>query len=257
MGMSKAGARKPSFGRLVRIALLVLAVSGVLAVGSASALFWYYGRNLPSDARIVEYQPPPGRPFLAIDAVPPVLVHAFLSAEDRNFFSHPGIDVTAILRAMAVDVFRLAAGERPIGASTITQQLVRRFLLNDKLTLGRKIREILLALRIERVLSKDRILSLYVNTIYFGCHSWGISEAARIYFGAPVARLTLPEAALIAGLPQAPSAYDPWHNPEAAKERRNWVIDRMAEDGYITEAQARAAKATPVRLAGERPAKAC
>lgn len=239
-------ARRPSFDRWIRMALGALVVCAMVAVASGAALVWYVGRDLPDYHKITEYRPPAGQPFVTVDALPPVLVHAFLSAEDRNFFTHPGVDVAAILRAVAVDVLRMATGRRPIGASTITQQVVRHFLLSDKLSLRRKIEEILLALRIERVLSKDRILELYVNTIYLGCRSWGVTEAAKHYFDEPIDRLTLPQAALIAGLPQAPSAYNPWHAPELARERRNRVLDLMAEDGYITAEQARAAKGDPV-----------
>jgi len=236
----------PSFGRWIRIALVASIILGVAVVGTVSAVVWYYGRDLPDYHKITDYHPPPGRPFVKVSALPPVLIHAFLSAEDRNFFSHPGIDVVAIMRAMVVDVFRTASGHRPIGASTITQQVVRHFLLSDRLTLKRKVEEILLALRIERVLSKDRILELYVNTIYLGCRSWGVAEAAENYFGEPLGKLTLPQAALIAGLPQAPHDYNPWHFPLLAKERRNQVLGLMAENGYITAEQARVAKSAPL-----------
>ncbi len=246
-----------ALARWIGIVLKVLVVSAVVVVGSVSAVAWYYGRNLPDYRKITEYHPPAGQPFVAIGDLPPVLIHAFLSAEDRNFFSHPGIDVVAIVRAMFVDVFRVASGQRPIGASTITQQVVRHFLLSDKLTLRRKIEEILLALRVERVLSKDRILELYVNTIYLGCRSWGVTEAAVDYFNEPVGKLTLPQAALIAGLPQAPSAYNPWYFPLLAKERRNRVLDLMAEDGYVTAEQVRAAKNTAVVTTAQRPGKPC
>ena len=235
----------------------MLIVSGVVVAGSLAAVAWYYGRDLPDIHKITDYHAPPGRPFVTVDALPPVLVHALLAAEDRNFFSHPGIDVVAILRATVVDVFRLATHRRPIGASTITQQVVRHFLLSDRLTLRRKVEEMLLALRIDRVLSKDRILELYVNTIYLGCGSWGVTQAVEDYFGEPVGKLTLPQAALIAGLPQAPSAYNPRHFPLRAKERRNQVLDLMAEDGYITAVQARAAKRTPVVTAAEPAGKSC
>ncbi len=251
------GANTLALARWIRIALKFLVVSVVVVAGSISAVAWYYGRNLPDYRKITEYHPPAGQPFVAIGDLPPVLIHAFLSAEDRNFFSHPGIDIVAIVRAMFVDVFRVASGQRPIGASTITQQLVRHFLLSDKLTLQRKIEEILLALRVERVLSKDRILELYVNTIYLGCRSWGVTEAAVGYFNEPVGKLTLPQAALIAGLPQAPSAYNPWHFPLPAKERRNRVLSLMVEDGYITAAQARAAKSAPALTSTEHTGKPC
>ena len=256
-GMVVARAHPRSLGRSVRIVLAALIVSGAVVAGSLSALAWYYGRDLPDYHKITDYQPRPGRHFVRFNALPPLLIHAFLAAEDRNFYSHPGIDVAAIARATFIDVFRVVSRERPIGASTITQQLVRRFLLSDKLTLRRKIREILLALRIERLLSKDRILELYVNTIYFGCGNWGISAAARDYFGEPVERLTLPESALIAGLPQAPHDYNPRQFPAAAKERRDTVLNLMAEDGYITAKQARAAKSTPLDPAALAPGKTC
>ena len=255
--MSDVRAHTPLFGRFAKIVLWLLITSSVVGVGSASIAVWYLGQHLPDYHRITQYHPPASRPFVSIDAMPPALIHAFVSAEDRNFFTHPGIDISAIVRAMFVDVFRLASGQRPIGASTITQQVVRHFLLSDKLTLQRKIEEALLALRIERVLSKDRIFELYVNSIYFGCGNWGISDAARNYFGVPVENLTLPRAALLAGLPQAPSYYNPWRSLSAAKQRRDWVIDRMVEDGYITEQQALAARNTSIVTATRPPGKSC
>jgi len=232
--------------RTLRLAIRVIAFASLMAAGCAVAAVWYFGRDLPDYHAVTDYRPPPGRPFVSAAAIPPILIHAFLAAEDRDFYWHPGIDVIAILRTALTDIPRLATGRRPAGASTITQQVVRMFLLSDKMALRRKVREALLALRIEQLLSKDQILELYLNNIYLGCGSRGIVEAARNYFGKSLDQVTLADAAFLAGLPQAPSHYDPWKFPRAAKKRRDWVIDQMVEDGYVSGGQAAAVKSGPL-----------
>ena len=232
--------------RVLRLVVVVLGVTTVTTIVSAGLVLLYFGRELPDYRRITEYQPPAGRPFLSVDAIPLPLIDAFLSAEDRDFYGNPGIDIQYIARAILIDALQVGSDRRPIGASTITQQVVRMFLLSNEQTIARKVKEALLALRIERVLSKDRILELYLNEVYLGCGSRGVVEAANSYFAKSIHDLSLSEVALLAGLPKAPSHYDPWRFPEAAKDRRDWVIDRMAEDGFITSPQASATKNLPL-----------
>ena len=229
--------------------LLILTLLLSLAVGApTAAALWWFSRNLPDYRKLVDYHSPPGQPFISIVAIPSGVIHAFLSAEDADFYHHSGVDVAMVLRAMAVDIFRFASDQRPIGASTITQQLVKNLLLTDKVSINRKIQEGLLALRIERILPKDRILELYLNEIYLGCGAHGLAEAAFNYFRKTVGALTIEEAAFLAALPKAPNHYNPLRFPQAAKARRDWVLDRMVEDGYLTVEQATAAKAMPIRL---------
>jgi penicillin-binding protein 1A len=204
--------------------------------------------SLPDARKIVLYRPAPGRPFVPIVEMPALVIHAFLAAEDADFYRHSGINLPMVLRAAAIDVYRYTLRERPLGASTITQQLVKNLLLNGKPTLRRKVREALLALRVERALSKDRILEIYLNEIYLGCGAHGVAEAARNYFGKPVGALTTYEAAFLAALPKAPSHYNPLHFHEAALARRDWVLDRMAEDGYLSPSQASISKEMPLNL---------
>jgi penicillin-binding protein 1A len=182
-------------------------------------------------------------------AIPSVVVHAFLAAEDDDFYEHGAVDFPMTLRAMGLDILRYDSGRRPIGASTITQQLVKNLIVGDEVSINRKIREALLALRVERRLTKDRILEIYLNEVHLGCRSRGVAEAALNYFGKPVTKLSVDEAAFLGGVPKAPSHYNPLRHPDAAQTRRNWVIDRMVDDGYLAPGQAAALKAAPVRLA--------
>ncbi len=181
---------------------------------------------------------------------------AFVSAEDQNFWSHNGVDPMAIMRAGVFDLTHMGQGRRPIGASTITQQVAKNMLLDNQVSLARKAREAILAMRIEQSLSKQRILELYLNEIYLGLSSYGVAAAAQAYFNKPLDKLTLSEAAFLAALPKAPNNYNPFRFPEAAKARRDWVLDRMAEDHVISAAQAAAAKAEPIIAVGVPPAAA-
>jgi penicillin-binding protein 1A len=179
----------------------------------------------------------------ALEEIPPRLRQAFLSAEDDRFFEHPGVDYQGILRA----VYNLiSTGERGQGGSTITMQLARNFYLSSEKTYIRKISEIFLALKIERELSKEKILELYLNKIYLGNRSYGVAAAAQVYYGTTLEELTLPQIAMIAGLPKAPSRYNPIVNPERAVTRRNYVLSRMNELGYITDEEYIMARETPV-----------
>jgi penicillin-binding protein 1A len=235
-------------GMLSRQRLVILMV--VAAVSAAAGTLWFIDRNLPDDRKVVFYHPAARRLFVPIIEIPAPVIHAFIAAEDANFFGHPGIDVPMLLRAAAVDVFRYASGGRPVGASTITQQLVKNLLLSGKVSLRRKIKEGLLALRVERALSKDRILEIYLNEIYLGCRAHGVAEAAHNYFGKTLGTLTIDDAAFLAALPKAPNHYNPLHFPKAALARRDWVLDRMVENDYLAPDQATAAKAAPIHLDG-------
>jgi penicillin-binding protein 1A len=170
--------------------------------------------------------------------IPPLLISAFLSAEDKEFWNHSGVDPLAIIRAAITDFTTRGSGRRPFGASTITQQLIKNTLTGDEQTLSRKIREALLSLRLEREVSKERILESYLNRIYLGFGAYGVEAASQVYFNKPMSSLNLAECALLAGLPKAPANYDPIHHPEAAIVRRTYVLERMAEDHVISDREA-------------------
>lgn len=245
--------------------LMFLAVFGVLAVGVAGLVgLWYYGRDLPDYQQLANYEPPvttrlhagdgrliaeysrERRLFVPIQAIPKPVIQAFLSAEDKNFYEHSGIDPVGIARAVVQNVANLAQSRRPVGASTITQQVAKNFLLGNEVSLGRKAKEAILAFRIEKTFSKDKILELYLNEIYLGSGAYGVAAAALVYFDKSLYDLTLPEAAYLAALPKAPSNYNPVRHLDRAKARRDWVIERLQEDGVITVEQARAAIAAPL-----------
>ncbi|WP_299998635.1 peptidoglycan glycosyltransferase/peptidoglycan DD-transpeptidase MrcA [uncultured Cedecea sp.] len=171
---------------------------------------------------------------LTLDQIPPVMIHAFVATEDSRFYEHHGVDPIGIFRAASVALF---SGHASQGASTITQQLARNFFLSPEKTLMRKIKEVFLAIRIEQLLTKDEILNLYLNKIYLGYRAYGVGAAAQVYFGKNVNELTLNEMAMIAGLPKAPSTFNPIYSLERATARRNVVLSRMLSEGYITNAQ--------------------
>lgn len=245
---------------------IVIAIAGVMATVAAGVGIWYVTRDLPDYQALIDHQPATmtrvyaadgrllselaqeRRIFVPIDTVPPRVVQAFLSAEDQNFYSHPGISVPSLIRAVFQNIAHAGQGRRPVGASTITMQVARNFLLGNEDSLTRKIREMALALRLERVLSKDRILELYLNEIFLGQNSYGIAAAALNYFNRTLDELTLPEIAYLAILPKAPSNYHPVRHHDRAIARRNWVLGRMYEDGHITEAEMREAQAAPLEM---------
>ena len=224
----------------------------------------YYGSDLPEYKQLKKYQPPivtrlyagdgrlmaefaqEKRVFMAIDNIPDTVKHAFISAEDKNFYSHQGVDFFAIVRAALTNFKNMGKGRRLIGASTITQQVAKNFLLSNEVSYERKIKEAILANRIERALSKDQLLELYLNEIYLGARAYGVAAAALQYFNKSLKELTIAEAAYLAALPKAPNNYHPVRKRDAAIARRNWVIGRMLEDGYITEGQADLAKLAPL-----------
>jgi penicillin-binding protein 1A len=238
----------------------------VCVVGGATAYVQWqrFSANLPDVDGLRNYKPPvmsrvyagdarlmadlatERRIFVPFSAIPDMVKQAFVSAEDQNFWTHPGVDPLAIIRASVFDLTHMGQGRRPIGASTITQQVAKNMLLDNEVTLARKAREALLAMRIEKALAKQRILELYLNEIYLGLGSYGVAAAAQSYFNKPLDQLTLSEAAFLAALPKAPNNYNPFKFPDTAKSRRDWVLDRMAEDHAITLEQAAAAKAEPI-----------
>ncbi|MCL4685885.1 PBP1A family penicillin-binding protein [Myxococcota bacterium] len=253
---------------LMRITVGLIALAGLGVAAAAGAAFLLYQvmiRDLPDIERIDHYRPPlastvyarDGRPIgeffdqrrrlVRLDEIPRHVILAFVSGEDDAFFEHSGIDIRSIVRAAYVN---FTAGEIEQGASTITQQLVKSLLLTPERRYDRKIKELILARRIEQHLDKDEILELYLNQIYFGSGAWGIGEAARTYFGKSVGELSVAEGALLAGLPKAPSRFSPNVNPERAEERRRYVLGRMHELGHLDEPSWRAAVETPPVLSG-------
>ena len=178
--------------------------------------------------------------------IPQNVIDAFTSAEDQNFYHHKGVDITAIARAVVMNIKNRGQGKRPVGASTITQQVAKNFLLTNEVSYERKIREAILAYKLEQSFSKDRILELYLNQIFLGQRSYGVAAAALHYFNKPLNELNIAEVSFLAALPKAPNNYNPETKHEAALLRRNWVIDRMKEDGHITAEQANEAVSMPL-----------
>jgi len=242
-----------------------MALAGVVLGGVGVWIgLQHYGAELPEHAQLADYEPPIAtriyaadgrflaeyarekRVFVPIEAIPLQVQNAFIAAEDQHFRRHVGIDPLGIVAAAIDNVERWRDDRRPRGASTITQQVAKNFLLSNELSLERKIKEAILALRLERTFSKDHILELYLNEIYLGERTYGVAAAALEYFGKGLDELTLAEAAFLAGLPRAPSLYDPEDNPDGARERRRYVLDRMLADGYITAETHAEADAAPL-----------
>jgi penicillin-binding protein 1A len=267
---STAGARPRRsplrvIGRLAAVAVTCVLVAGILGTAFAYHAFLNMTAELPTVDGLRQYQPPvmsriyasddrliaelakERRIFVPFTAIPDVVKQAFVSAEDQNFWTHKGVDPGAMARAALTDLMQIGRGRRPIGASTITQQVARNMLLGtNERTLSRKVKEAVLAIRVEQVLTKERILELYLNEIYLGVQSYGVAAAAQTYFNKSLDQITLAEAAFLASLPKAPNNYNPWKSPEAARARRDWVLDRMVDDKAITPEQAAAAKEGPV-----------
>ena len=206
-------------------------------------------RVYAGDSRLIAELATERRIFVPVAAIPDMVKQAFLSAEDQKFWTHRGVDPVAIARAAWVDLLQYGQGKRPIGASTITQQVAKNMLLGNEVSVARKVKELILAVRIDQSMSKEHVLELYLNEIYLGLQSYGVAAAAQAYFNKGLDDLTLPEAAFLAALPKAPNNYNPFRFPDAAKVRRDWVLDRMADDHAITPAQAAEARATPIRPA--------
>jgi penicillin-binding protein 1A len=231
----------------------------LFAIGAAGAglLVWHYQKDLPDYTQLKNYEPPvmtrvhandgsllaeyarERRLYLPSAAIPPLVKEAFISAEDKNFYTHNGVDPEGIGRALAVLV---EGNKRAQGASTITQQVAKNFLLTNERSFERKIREALLAFRIEGAYSKEKILELYLNEIYLGLGNYGVAAAALNYFDKSVSELTVAEVAYLAALPKAPNNYQPFTRHDKAVDRRNWVVDRMVENGYVSRADGDKAK---------------
>lgn len=232
----------------------------VVGVAAVSGMLWHFSKDLPDYSQLQDYEPPvmtrvhaadgslvgeyarERRLYIPIQAVPKLVISGFLAAEDKNFYEHGGIDFSSIARAAINYAQNYGSSRRPQGASTITQQVAKNFLLTNELSMTRKIKEMLLALKIERTYSKEKILELYLNEIYLGLGAYGIAAASLVYFDKSVNELTIPEIAYLASLPKAPNNYHPFRFRERAIERRNWVIDRMVEAGFIKTADADKAK---------------
>ena len=234
--------------------ILIFLTSGILlSFALIIGILWAYSNKLPDYKFLKMYKPAVSsklysgsgelvsdfssekRIFVPFDTIPKIVINSFLSAEDKNFFSHPGVDAKGILRATMNNISNIISSKRLEGASTITQQVAKNFLLTNEVSINRKIKEAILAFRIERALSKERILELYLNQIYLGEGSYGIASASLEYFDKPISKLNYAEASLLAALPKAPSRYNPFKNVDLAKYRRNLVIKNLLENSYINE----------------------
>src|SRR3982075_3500384 len=252
---------------LVRFMGFLFAAGTVVVLGGVASrrgAIWHYSRDLPDYSQLQDYEPPvmtrvhasdgallgeyskERRLYLPIQAVPKMVINAFLAAEDKNFYEHGGIDFSGMARAAVIYAQNYGSNRRPQGASTITQQVAKNFLLTNEVSFSRKIKEALLAMRIERAYSKDRILELYLNEIYLGLGAYGIAAASLVYFDKSVNELTVAEAAYLAAMPKAPGALHPVRNRDRAIERRNYVIDRLLENGWIKQADADKARKDPL-----------
>ena len=237
--------------RLIKKILILLITVGLGLFVSIIVILWTYSNKLPDYKFLKNYKPSVSsklysgggelvsdfssekRVFVPYNTIPKKVIHAFLSAEDKNFFSHPGVDARGIIRAVLRNISNIIYEKRLEGASTITQQVAKNFLLSNEVSLNRKIKEAILAFRIERALSKERILELYLNQIYLGQGAYGIASASLEYFDKPISKLDYAEASLLAALPKAPSKYNPFKNIDLAKRRRDLVIKNLYDNSYI------------------------
>ena len=238
----------------------------VISIFFVFSTLWYFSVGLPDYKKLSNYQPPISsrvysgnnkliaeyalekRLFIPYDSIPDKVINAFLSAEDKNFFSHPGVDAKGIFRAIIKNIKNISQNKRLEGASTITQQVAKNFLLTNEVSVKRKIKEAILAFRIERAYTKERILELYLNQIYLGQGTYGIAAASLEYFDKSIKKLNYPEAALLAALPKAPSKYNPYKFPELAKFRRNLVLENLKENNFITKKKLNGFKESKLKL---------
>ena len=239
--------------KLLKKILIFLASVILFSFITVITILWTYSNKLPDYQFLKMYKPAVSsklysgggelvsdfssekRIFVPYETIPNIVINSFLSAEDKNFFSHPGVDAKGILRAVIKNISNIISSKRLEGASTITQQVAKNFLLTNEISINRKIKEAILAFRIERALSKERILELYLNQIYLGEGAYGIASASLEYFDKPISKLNYAEAALLAALPKAPSKYNPYKNIDLAKYRRNLVIKNLLENSYINK----------------------
>ncbi|MAJ15405.1 MAG: penicillin-binding protein [SAR116 cluster bacterium] len=238
--------------KLFTLIFTFLFFSSILILGSFFYVLWHFGRDLPDYRQLSKYEPSivsrvhagngallkeysiERRVFVPVDVIPKKIISAFLSAEDKDFYHHFGVDLQAISRALITNFKNYGKGKRLVGASTITQQVAKNFLLSSEVSLERKIKEAILAIRIERAFTKNQILELYLNEIYLGNNSYGIAAAALNYFDKSLDDLSIDEAAFLATLPKAPSAYNPKTNYNRVFNRRNWVLNQMYKNGFLT-----------------------
>jgi len=240
---------------LIKKILIFFSLISIGLIFSVISILWIYSNKLPDYKYLKSYKPSVSsklyagngelvsdfsaekRIFVPFSAIPEKVINSFLSAEDKNFFKHPGVDAKGVIRAFKNNIYNVLKSKRLEGASTITQQVAKNFLLTNEVSIDRKIKEAILAFRIERSLSKERILELYLNQIYLGQGAYGIASASLRYFDKPISELNYSEAALLAALPKAPSKYNPYKNKKLAKYRRNLVINNLFENSYINEDQ--------------------
>ena len=250
------------FGFLFAVGTILFLVG----IAGVAGMMWHYSKDLPDYSQLQDYEPPvmtrvhatdgallaeyakERRLYLPIQAVPKMVINAFISAEDKNFYEHGGLDFQGIARAGVLYLQNFGSSRRPQGASTITQQVAKNFLLTNEVSFTRKIKEALLAMKIERTYSKEKILELYLNEIYLGFSAYGVAASSLLYFDKSVHELTIAEAAYLAALPKAPTYLHPFRQRERAIERRNYVIDRMVENGYVKAAEGEKQKKTPLNV---------
>ena len=249
------------FKKILRIIFNFFFWAFVVGVATLAVLILIYGNDLPDYKKLATYAPPVATRLYAADGsllieyaeerrvfidyadLPPQLVNAFIAAEDQNFWTHPGIDVQGVIRAVANNTLRMFGANTTLsGASTITQQVAKNFFLTSERTISRKIKEAILALRLERAFSKEHILTLYLNQIFLGARAYGVGSAALMYFNKPVSELSLAECAFLASLPKAPN------NRDRAVERRNYVLRRMVDEGFISQSDADLAAAEDLNI---------
>ena len=232
---------------VILLSLFLLSLVTILIV------LWTFSNSIPDYRFLKNYKPPVSskmysgngelvadfskekRIFVPYEAIPKNVINSFLSAEDKNFFSHPGVDAKGVMRAIVNNIQNIMTSQRLEGASTITQQVAKNFLLTNEVSLNRKIKEAILAFRIERALSKERILELYLNQIYLGSGAYGVAAASLEFFDKSIKELNYNEAALLAALPKAPSKYNPYRDKELAKFRRDLVLKNLYENNFIDQ----------------------
>ena len=241
--------------KFINFSLKFVIIFSAVIVFFVFSTLWYFSIDLPDYKKLADYQPPISsrvysedskliaeyslekRLFIPYESIPDKVVNSFLSAEDKNFFNHPGVDAKGILRAVVKNIKNFSQNKRLEGASTITQQVAKNFLLTNEVSMKRKVKEAILAFRIERAYTKERILELYLNQIYLGQGTYGIAAASQEYFDKPIKELKYSETAMLAALPKAPSKYNPYKYPEVAKFRRNLVLKNLEENNFISKKQ--------------------
>ena len=252
--------------KFVNFSLKFIIIFFIIILLFTLSTLWYFSIGLPDYKKLSDYQPPISsrvysedgkliaeyalekRLFVPYESIPEKVINSFLSAEDKNFFSHPGIDAKGILRAFIKNIQNIAQDKRLEGASTITQQVAKNFLLSNEVSMKRKIKEAILAFRIERAYSKERILELYLNQIYLGQGTYGIAAASLEYFDKSIKELTYSDSALLAALPKAPSKYNPYKFPKVAKFRRDLVLQNLKENNFISKKQLKELKNKKLNL---------